>query len=157
MMRNNDPSRRMMSCQIDIRYLYVIEIRQQKLQDLTIFSNERMITLQYSPLVSERDHPWVQRIVTSSTCTGAHAFTPGCQWGLCYSIFSFICMFCRSLFVLLSCIFWPLCYLFFFDLWILIIPLVSSISSYLQDQMFLFKLINMSCRRSIRSSNYYLR
>ena len=26
---------------------------------------------------------------------------PGCQWGSCYSIFSFICMFCRSLFVLL--------------------------------------------------------
>jgi hypothetical protein len=28
----------------------------------------------------------------------------------CYSIFSFICMFCRSLFVLLPFFFWPLCF-----------------------------------------------
>jgi hypothetical protein len=27
---------------------------------------------------------------------------PGFQWGSCYSIFSFMCMFCRSLFVLFS-------------------------------------------------------
>ena len=33
--------------------------------------------------------------------SGAPQFTPGFQWGSCYSIFSFICMFCRSLFVLL--------------------------------------------------------
>ena len=31
----------------------------------------------------------------------APEFTPGFQWGLCYSIFSFICVLCRSLFVLL--------------------------------------------------------
>ena len=31
--------------------------------------------------------------------SGAPDFTPGFQWGSCYSIFSFICMFCRSLFV----------------------------------------------------------
>ena len=36
-------------------------------------------------------------------------FTPGFQSGSCYSIFSFICMFCRSLFVLLYFFFWPLC------------------------------------------------
>jgi hypothetical protein len=41
----------------------------------------------------------------------------------------FICMFCRSLFVLLYFFFWPLCCLFFFDIWILITPLVSSNSS----------------------------
>jgi hypothetical protein len=41
-------------------------------------------------------------------------------------------MFCRSLFVLLSLFFCLLCYLSFFDLWILITPLVSSNSSYLQ-------------------------
>ena len=47
-------------------------------------------------------------------------------------IFSFICMFCRSLFVLSYFFFWPLCCLFIFDLRILIItPLVSSDSSYL--------------------------
>ena len=41
----------------------------------------------------------------------------------------FICMFCRSLFVLFYFFFWPLCCLFFFDIWILITPLVSSNSS----------------------------
>ena len=35
-------------------------------------------------------------------------------------------MFCRSLFVFLSFFFWPLCRLLFFDLRILITPLVSS-------------------------------
>ena len=39
--------------------------------------------------------------------------------------------FCRSLFVLLYFFFWSLCCLFFFDLRILITPLVSSNSSYL--------------------------
>ena len=39
---------------------------------------------------------------------------------LCYSIFSLMCMFCRSLFVLLYFFFWPLCCLFFFDIRILI-------------------------------------
>ena len=45
------------------------------------------------------------------------------QLGSCYSIFSFICMFCRSLFVLLYFFFWPLRCLFFFDIWILITSL----------------------------------
>ena len=43
--------------------------------------------------------------------------------------FSFMCVFCRSLFVLLYFFFWPLCCLFFFDIWILITPLVSLSSS----------------------------
>ena len=51
---------------------------------------------------------------------------PDFYWGSCYSIFSFISMFCRSLFVLLYFFFWPLCCLFFFDIRILIAPLVSS-------------------------------
>ena len=55
--------------------------------------------------------------------------TPGFLWGSCYLIFSFICMFCRSLFVLLYFFFWPLCCLFFFDIRILTTPLVSSNSS----------------------------
>ena len=50
----------------------------------------------------------------------APEFTPGFEWGSCYSIFSFICMFCRSLFVLLYFFFWPLCCLFFFDIRFLI-------------------------------------
>ena len=45
----------------------------------------------------------------------------GFQWGWCYSIFSFMCMLCRSLFVLLYFFFWPLCCLFF-DIWILSTP-----------------------------------
>ena len=49
--------------------------------------------------------------------------------GSCYSILIFMCMFCRSLFVLLYLFFWPLCCLFFFDILILITPLVSSNSS----------------------------
>ena len=58
--------------------------------------------------------------------SGAHEFTPGFQWGSCNSIFSFICMFRRSLFVLLYCFFLLLCCLFFFDIRILITPLASS-------------------------------
>jgi hypothetical protein len=50
------------------------------------------------------------------------------KWGSCYSIFSFLCLFCRSLFVLLYFFFWPL-YCLFFDIWILITILVSSNSS----------------------------
>ena len=59
----------------------------------------------------------------------APQITPGFQWGLCYSIFSFICMLCRWLFVFLYLFFWPLCCLLFFDIQILITPLVSSNSS----------------------------
>jgi hypothetical protein len=44
-------------------------------------------------------------------------------WGSCYSIFSFMCMFCRSLFVLLCFFCWPLCCLFFVDIRILITSL----------------------------------
>ena len=43
-----------------------------------------------------------------------------------YSILSFMCMFCRSLFVLLHFYFWPLCCLFFFDIRVLITTLLSS-------------------------------
>jgi len=46
-----------------------------------------------------------------------------------------LCMFCRSLFILLSCFFWSLCCLFFFDFRILITPLVSSNSSYLNCRL----------------------
>jgi hypothetical protein len=52
--------------------------------------------------------------------------TPDFYRGSYYSIFNFMCMFCRSLFVLLYFYFWPLCCLFFFDFRILITPFVSS-------------------------------
>ena len=45
------------------------------------------------------------------------------------ALFSFICMFCRSLFVLLYFFFWPLCCLFFCDIRLQI--LVSSNSSHI--------------------------
>ena len=61
--------------------------------------------------------------------SGAPEFSPGLQWGWCYSILCFICPFCRSLFVLLSFFFWSLCCLFFFDIRFLITSLVSSNSS----------------------------
>ena len=63
-------------------------------------------------------------------------FTPGFQWGSCYLIFRFICMFCRSLFVLLYLFFWPLCCLFFYDIRILITPLVSSNSSAMECRQY---------------------
>ena len=59
--------------------------------------------------------------------SGAPWLTPGFQWGSCYSIFSFMCMLCRSIFVLFSfgnCVVYPSNYGFF------ITPLVSSNSFY---------------------------
>ena len=41
---------------------------------------------------------------------------PGFKWGSCYSIFSSMCMFCRSFFFLVSFFFWSLCCMFFFDI-----------------------------------------
>ena len=65
--------------------------------------------------------------------SGALEFTSGFMWGSCYPIFSFICMFCRSLFVLLSFFICPLCCLFFFDIRILITPLVSQSVIFFQN------------------------
>jgi len=42
--------------------------------------------------------------------SGAQEFTDS-WWGSCYWIFSFMCMFRRSLFVFLYFLFWPLCFL----------------------------------------------
>jgi hypothetical protein len=51
--------------------------------------------------------------------------TTGFGWGSCWSVFSFMCLFYISLFVLLYFFFWSLCCLFVFDMRILIAPLVS--------------------------------
>ena len=61
--------------------------------------------------------------------SGAPELTPGFFVGSCYSIFSFMCMFYRPLFVLLYYFFWSLCCLFFFHLRILTTSLVSPNSS----------------------------
>ena len=45
-------------------------------------------------------------------------------------LISFIFMFCRSLFIILYFFFWSLCFLLFFDIQILITPLLSSNSSW---------------------------
>jgi hypothetical protein len=58
-----------------------------------------------------------------------HLSSPRFSVGSCYSIFSFMCMFCGSLFAVLYFFFWPLCCPSFFDVQILITPLVSSNSS----------------------------
>ena len=84
--------------------------------------------------------------------SGAPEFTPGFQWGSCYSIFSFICMIYRSLFVLLYFFFWPLCCLFFFDIRILITPLVSANSSYTKNNL---KQLQMSNSLLIRSGRWW--
>ena len=84
-------------------------------------------------VVQCRRWSWVsivkQRLLTPYP-SWVHEFTPGFMWGSFYSIFSSICMLCRSLFVLLYFFFWSLCPLFFVDIRILITPLVSSSSSY---------------------------
>ena len=78
------------------------------------------------------------------------------MWGSCYSIFSFMCMFYRSLFVLLYFFFWPLCCLFFFDLRILITPLVSSKSSSNQSITDLFNHSNYRSNSCDISLNYLI-
>ena len=64
--------------------------------------------------------------------SGASEFTLSFQQGSCFSMFSFMCMFCRSLVLLLYFFFWPLCCLSF-DLRISITSLVSSNISYKQQ------------------------
>ena len=53
------------------------------------------------------------------------SFTTGFGWGSCWSVFSFMCLFYISLFVLLYFFVWSLWCLFVFDMRILIAPLVS--------------------------------
>jgi len=84
--------------------------------------------------------------------SGAPEFTPGFKWGACCSIFSFMCMSCRSLFVLLSFLFWLLCCLFF-DLQVLITPLVSSNSSCLY---LIFVVAFLSCIVLLRTVVIYI-
>ena len=62
--------------------------------------------------------------------SGTHEFTPVFSRIHVTRSLVLCVMFCRSLFVLLSFVFWPLCCLFFFDLRILVTLLVSSISSW---------------------------
>ena len=83
--------------------------------------------------------------------SGPPEFTPGFQWGSCYLIFSLMCMFCRSLFVLLYLFFWSLCCLFFFDIRILITSLW-----YLQTLLAYFVITYMYISPSTNQSFRYL-
>ena len=69
-------------------------------------------------------------------------FTHGFQCGSCFSIYGFICMLCRLLFVLLYFFFRRLCCRFLFDIRILITPLVSSNSSQYSEYSDVVKRLN---------------
>ena len=69
--------------------------------------------------------------------------------GSCYSIFSFMCMFCRSLFVFLYFFFLPLCFLFLLDIQILITHLISSNSA---SYIGLLLKIDSECRISTKET-----
>ena len=83
-----------------------------------------------------------------------------------YLIFSFMCMLYRSLFVLLSFFFSPLFCLLFFDIRILITPLVTSNSSlwqqfnkFLKEVLILYSVFNLIARfhaREIKLIDYFL-
>ena len=93
----------------------------------------------HSPVLSSFTAYYLVRNKINTTCaisgtgtaysSGAPEFTPGFR-GICliWSLF-LIVMFCRSLFVFLYFFLLPLCYLSFFNMRILIAPLVFSSSS----------------------------
>ena len=60
--------------------------------------------------------------------TGAYEFTPSFNGARVARSLVFCVVFCRSLFVLLSIFFWPLCCLSLFALRLLITTVVSSIA-----------------------------
>ena len=82
--------------------------------------------------------------------------TNGFCWGLCYSIFSFMYMFCRWLFIIFS--FFSLLFscLSFFDLRILITPFIYSNFFCISNS---YKLLNKSSlsREYLLKSIYYVK
>ena len=94
---------------------------------------------------------WTQSISNRRATSGAGTAYPyrapwlssGFWWGSRYSILSLVCMFYRSLFVLLHFFFWPLCYLFFFDIRIRITLLVSSSSCNIRQPKPLVIILNV--------------
>ena len=94
------------------------------------------ISIEWGQITNSNQGIWhVYKQIEINTCTEEYLrgsrrqFQSTCVYhrilvGSCYSIFSFMCMFCRSLFFLLYFLFWPLCCLFFFYLRILITSLL---------------------------------
>jgi hypothetical protein len=72
----------------------------------------------------------------------------------CYSIFSFVCMFCRSLIVLLYFLFWSLCCIFFFNLRISITPLVFSSSTVKLSKWWLQLGVNWQSNRQCTATQH---
>ena len=115
------------------------KLSQTNVDSLIALIMQRRFTSNHNALLCQFNHRVCNLINTTDSTSGAgnaypsraSDFIPGFQWGSYYSIFSFMCIFCRSLFFLLCIFFWPLCCLFFFDIRILITPLVSSKSSIL--------------------------
>ena len=85
-----------------------------------LFASFSLVIVLYIPLTSGAGTAYP---------SGAPDFTPRFEWGSCYSIFSFICMFCRSLFVLLYFFFLAIVFSVLLRYTILITPLVSPHSS----------------------------
>ena len=94
---------------------------------VSVFIRARVILTWRVPLV-EQELPTLPEHLSSPSALGS-----------CNSIFGFMCMFCRSLFVFLYFFLWPSCCLFFFDLRILITPLLSSNSFVSSAVLFSFK------------------
>ena len=81
--------------------------------------------------------------------SGAHEFTPIFS-GVRVTRYLALCVvLCRSLFVPLSFFCWPLCCLYFFGLWIMITPLVSSNSSSSRFAFFCTAYFCLVCREKI--------
>jgi hypothetical protein len=108
----------------DFRWL--TEYRQSK-WEVTVVSYNAQYNL--SPYLDKSNTTGAIIWVGTAYPSEAHEFPSRFSWDSCCSIFSFICMFCWSLFVLLYFFFWPLCCLSVFDIRILFAPLVSSNSS----------------------------
>ena len=62
---------------------------------------QQFVIVIWLPLMEHEIPVLPDHLVSIHLPSGAPEFTPGFQWDSCFSIFSFICMFCRSLFVLL--------------------------------------------------------
>ena len=107
------------------RNLYILEnILSKKSIASQSFTHARLITGFVTRLAQQ-----VPLVEQDLLTLPEHLSSPPVLSGDCVTRMLYIC-FCRSLFVLLNFLFWPLCCLFFFAIRILIGPLVSSNSSY---------------------------
>jgi hypothetical protein len=74
------------NCCIPPPLLIEMAVSSQVYRFLTLLDFGTVLTMWYISFLSRTSYP-----------SGAPQFTPGFQWGLCYSIFSFTCMFFRRI------------------------------------------------------------